>query len=876
MSDKELKGSVKIDTKQSESAITRLGNAIRKATGQLKTFASQTRKDVTGKMSSGIDKLTTKLNNFSSKAGTGAVGKMKGLGEAALNVGKQFAFILGPIAAAGAALVAFAVGATQARTEMDKLAAGTDNYLKANKILTESGGIAKSTDFIDGLRDASKDTITQIDALRMSNQALLLDVAKSPKQFSELSQAAIVLGQSVQQGPTESIDSLIIALGRASPEILDNLGIQLKASEAQEIYAKSIGKTVAQLTVEERKLAFVEVATDRVIKKAEQLGGANSIVVSSTDKVSVAWNDLKLAFGDLVDSPVNGFIDGLAQRLENVSDLTVTWKNNLEQIPTVLVAATGADIGGFSDDQLSEKARIMIIKQDIDAINEFIETQGEYNNAVESMVAARSELEAELAGLEGTEAIDITGTINNNIQAMIDQQNAEKAAAAESKANARERNNQLKKFQALQKAGFITQEKLITLTMDKEMTLAKRQEILEADLESARVQTHVRRLERIDEVARKEADIGQLQSSIDKKRSEAVASFNKRKNEFYANEEKRLKDLREQGLKSQISGLVGDLKSELGGLFGDEGDTDISREIAENARRLAAVAAGDIGGESAQLLKESGIWDKVFGGETDPALIQARAQEIGSQLVKGFDTLGIVDVEAAADRIINMVLGPGGPSLEDAIYAEVVSRDLLSPEQLDKAFGITKEEFGETLDVSIIGDDEIEQIQKLQSEIESMSIDGAKDLDALAEATAGTHEAFVQMIEDSDEEIARLIEILRLSGLIKDTGMFGAGIGGHGGSGASTAPGAPAPSGGGQEGTTPSTPSTPNTSFQAPSSFTPNTSNFTPANPSTTFASGGKDKAAPTSTTQVNHFKVVADFGNNITEVVEDVMAEKL
>ena len=56
---------------------------------------------------------------------------------------------------------------------------------------------------------------------------------------------------------TQAYNDIVTGLGRGSAMILDNLGIVVNSTEANEEYAKSIGKTAAQLTDAEKKQALI-------------------------------------------------------------------------------------------------------------------------------------------------------------------------------------------------------------------------------------------------------------------------------------------------------------------------------------------------------------------------------------------------------------------------------------------------------------------------------------------------------------------------------------------------------------------------------------------------------------------------------------------
>ena len=115
-------------------------------------------------------------------------------------------------------------------------------------------------DSLEKFREATNGTVTDTELLTNANNALLLGIADSDDQMAELFDTAQRLGKAMGVGTAFAVESLTVGLGRQSKMILDNLGIMVDATSAQEKLAEEIGKTVGQLTEEERKRAFINEA----------------------------------------------------------------------------------------------------------------------------------------------------------------------------------------------------------------------------------------------------------------------------------------------------------------------------------------------------------------------------------------------------------------------------------------------------------------------------------------------------------------------------------------------------------------------------------------------------------------------------------------
>ena len=122
--------------------------------------------------------------------------------------------------------------------------------------LSESAWIA-TDEMLEAMRKASKWTVSDTKLMSAANTALSLNVVKSADDMATLMEIARVKWQAMWRSMEDALDDIVRWLWRASPMILDNLWIVINQAEAQEEYAKSIWKTVSQLTEAEKKQALV-------------------------------------------------------------------------------------------------------------------------------------------------------------------------------------------------------------------------------------------------------------------------------------------------------------------------------------------------------------------------------------------------------------------------------------------------------------------------------------------------------------------------------------------------------------------------------------------------------------------------------------------
>jgi hypothetical protein len=141
-------------------------------------------------------------------------------------------------------------------------------------------------DLLDELRKASRGTVD--DMTLMSSTATLLAgtsdelgraLGNATPELLEIAKAANKLNPSL--GDTAHMyESIALGIKRASPMILDNLGLTIKIGDANEVMAKKLGKSVDALTAEEKQMALLNATLEAGGNLIDQVGGN---VDSATD-----------------------------------------------------------------------------------------------------------------------------------------------------------------------------------------------------------------------------------------------------------------------------------------------------------------------------------------------------------------------------------------------------------------------------------------------------------------------------------------------------------------------------------------------------------------------------------------------------------------
>ena len=185
-------------------------------------------------------------------------------------------------------------------------------------------GIGQSGDaMLSVTRTATKGLITDLDIMQASNKAMLLGLPVTSTEMGTLSKAAVTLGRAMGQDAKTSLNDLITALGRSSPLILDNLGLTVKVGQANEEYARSLGKTASELTDAEKKTAFYNAAMNAAKVKTEELGGVQLKFTDQATRLSTTFTNLVRDASSFVSEGLNPLSSGMSGIPDSMMTATV-------------------------------------------------------------------------------------------------------------------------------------------------------------------------------------------------------------------------------------------------------------------------------------------------------------------------------------------------------------------------------------------------------------------------------------------------------------------------------------------------------------------------------------------------------------------------
>lgn len=220
--------------------------------------------------------------------------------------------------------------------------------------------VFKTPGLLDQMREASRGTISD---MQMMSGVLTLVAGQSDEmaqhfaqaapQLLEIAKAASALNPTL--GDTAFLyESLALGIKRGSPMILDNLGIIVKVGEANEKYAASLGKSVTELTAQEKTIALLNATLESGGKIIEQAGDNIDSATDSYQRwgvsVSGALDAVKESIHEVIFA--SNALDKVGQGLDNFSS-TITESLDLKaagnELQAFIDTAAAANDLGFED-----------------------------------------------------------------------------------------------------------------------------------------------------------------------------------------------------------------------------------------------------------------------------------------------------------------------------------------------------------------------------------------------------------------------------------------------------------------------------------------------------------------------------------------------
>jgi len=183
--------------------------------------------------------------------------------------------------------------------------------------LSQSAWIA-SDEMLKAMRKASKWTVADTQLMAQANKAYSLWIVSNVEDMSTIMEIARLKGQAMWRTMEEALDDIVTWLWRWSVQILDNLWIVIKQTEAQELYAQQLWKTVDQLTEAEKKQALVNAVVSQWKKELAEAWDVQETMQEKLARVNAQWENMKNTIGDALIPVVDKLLKAVTPIIEKV------------------------------------------------------------------------------------------------------------------------------------------------------------------------------------------------------------------------------------------------------------------------------------------------------------------------------------------------------------------------------------------------------------------------------------------------------------------------------------------------------------------------------------------------------------------------------
>ncbi|MEA1998239.1 MAG: hypothetical protein U9N61_02785 [Euryarchaeota archaeon] len=304
---------------------------------------------------------------------------------------------LGTVAkVAGGAVVAGFGMAAAAATKFALDAAGLPAIAQGFETNMEKYGLA-AEEMQARLEEASAGTVNSFKLMADANLALTgagqelgQEFGKSLPELMEIARAA---ARNTGQDVDFLFNSIVTGVKRASPMIIDNLGIVLKVGEANEAYAASLGKSVEELTAQERSIAILNATLEAGQGILDTVNLQNMTAAERVARLKTKFSNLKDELGLKLQPVLERVLEIAEPLFEKFAEWALDWlpivgnriMETVDKLQTIGSAL--AEAGVFSS-EFGESLTLVFGEENqskIFAIQDFI--KGVYDRILELVTA---------------------------------------------------------------------------------------------------------------------------------------------------------------------------------------------------------------------------------------------------------------------------------------------------------------------------------------------------------------------------------------------------------------------------------------------------------------------------------------------------------
>ena len=148
---------------------------------------------------------------------------------------------------------------------------------------------------LNDLQDATNNEVAALDLMRVANVGLMAEM--TPDQLVDVAAASEQLAEVMGVDVTKAFSDLVTGIARASPRILDNLGIFVRGEQAVEDYADELGIAVDEMDRVDKQTAVMNIALDKAAEIQDVVGDSSSDLGDKVNQARASFNDMTNSLG---------------------------------------------------------------------------------------------------------------------------------------------------------------------------------------------------------------------------------------------------------------------------------------------------------------------------------------------------------------------------------------------------------------------------------------------------------------------------------------------------------------------------------------------------------------------------------------------------
>jgi|GEM_PF-7006953 hypothetical protein len=170
-------------------------------------------------------------------------------------------------------------------------------YADAYDVLYQKMG-ANTDAYLEKMRDATDGTVSDLTIIQSTTKAMSMGL--DPQAFAQLAEISRAAARNTGEDPSESYDKLITSIETMRTGTLAQIGISVRAQDAYARYATTIGKTAGQLTLAERRQAFLNAVLLEGQKITDKSNLSQESYTEQMSKFNNTLSDVRRALGESV------------------------------------------------------------------------------------------------------------------------------------------------------------------------------------------------------------------------------------------------------------------------------------------------------------------------------------------------------------------------------------------------------------------------------------------------------------------------------------------------------------------------------------------------------------------------------------------------